>query len=98
MTTAKMVYGFYLQTAINLAAVCKCARDHNIDLTLPSPRPAADCAPRPRPRPGPCEGLPAAPAQTQTQDQGRPQSAQEEAELPHTLQVVATETSSYHVY
>ena len=83
MTTAKMVCG-------------KCARDQNIDLTLPSPRPAADCAPRPRP--GPCEGLPAAPAQTQTQDQGRPQSAQEEAELPHTLQVVATETSSYHVY
>ena len=59
----------YLQTAINLAAVCKCARDdQNTDLTLPSPRPAADCAPRPRPRPGPCEGLPAAPAQTQTQD------------------------------
>ena len=81
--------------------MCKCARDdQNTDLTLPSPRPAADCdpRPRPRPRPGPCEGLPAAPAQTQTQDQGGPQSAQEEAELPHTLQVVATETSSYHVY
>ena len=73
MTTAKMVYGFYLQTAINLAAVFKCAPsldpdNQNIDLTLLSPRPAADCAPRPRPRPGPCEGLPAAPAQTQAQD------------------------------
>ena len=57
---------------------------------MPSPRPAAHCAPRhrPRPRPGPGEGLPAAPAQTQIQDQGRPQPAQEEAELPHTLQVI----------
>ena len=95
MTAAKMVCLSFMAFIYKLQLIwLLCASVHPLvilmirilphHVTLSSPRPAAHCAPRP----GPGEGLPAAPAQTQTQGQGRPQPAQEEAELPHTLQVI----------